>query len=89
MKGNQSSPGLLRRFGRGRIAAACFVLAVGAYTLKAHRTPATHYSTTASSTPDIMFDSLWKYTAKDIEGNDLALSTFSGKVGLVVNTATY
>ena len=87
MKGN-SPPGLLRRFGRGRIAAACFVLAVGAYTLKAQRDPATHYSTT-SSTPDVMFDSLWQYSAKDIDGNDLALSTFSGKVGLVVNTATY
>merc|ERR1711985_73165 len=38
---------------------------------------------------DIMFDSLWKYSAKDIEGNDLSLSTFKGSVALVVNTATY
>jgi hypothetical protein len=35
-----------------------------------------------------MFDSLWKYSAKDIDGEDQSLSKFEGKVGLVVNVAT-
>jgi glutathione peroxidase-family protein len=35
-----------------------------------------------------MFDSLWKFTVKDIDGQDLSLSKFEGKVGLVVNVAT-
>jgi len=35
-----------------------------------------------------MFDSLWKYSAKDIDGQDQSLSKFEGKVGLVVNVAS-
>jgi len=34
-------------------------------------------------------DSLWKYSAKDIDGQELSLSKFEGKVGLVFNAATH
>ena len=33
-------------------------------------------------------DSLWKYTAKGIDGDDVDLKQFSGSVALVVNTAS-
>jgi len=36
-----------------------------------------------------MFDSLWKHSAKNIDGADVSLNQFAGKVGLVVNTASY
>ena len=32
---------------------------------------------------------LWSYTAKDIDGVDVDLSKFAGKVALVVNTASF
>jgi len=41
-----------------------------------------------ASAESAMFDSLWKYSAKDIDGQELSLSKFEGKVGLVVNVAT-
>jgi len=36
-----------------------------------------------------MAGTLWEYSAKDIDGNDLSMSEFKGDVALVVNTATY
>ena len=33
--------------------------------------------------------SLWDYTAKGIDGDDVDLKHFEGCVALVVNTATY
>ena len=36
-----------------------------------------------------LHDSLWKYSAKDIDGNEMSLSQFDGSVGFVVNTATH
>jgi len=36
-----------------------------------------------------VYDSLYKYTALDIDGVETKLSKFEGKVSLIVNTATY
>ena len=33
-------------------------------------------------------DSLWKYTAKGIDGDDVDLKQYEGSVALVVNTAS-
>ena len=46
-------------------------------------------SATATFDPETMPGTLWEYSAKDIDGNELSLSEFKGDVALVVNTATY
>ena len=65
---------------KAKVAFTC-VLVVLFYALL--RTPEKKVMGVTSTKPvvkdDIMFDSLWKYSAKDIEGNDLSLSTFKGR----------
>ena len=80
----------------GKAAVGFSLLVVGYYTVGTGFRAATTTTTTrtapgrgvAKTEEEPMFDSLWKYTAKDIDGVDLPLSKFAGKVGLVVNLAS-
>ena len=97
-KGARGGPGVV-----GKAVLGISLLAFGFYTVKGGfrasssgtspqvATSGLRTATAASSqaASEEVHDSLWKYTAKDIDGIDLPLSTFAGKVALVVNTATY
>ena len=67
---------------KAKVAFAC-VLVVLFYAYTFQGAPEKKVMGVTSTKPvvkdDIMFDSLWKYSAKDIEGNDLSLSTFEGR----------
>ncbi len=66
----------------GRLPATCFLAALA--TLLIPRPWAVVSAQTSSSTPASVLD----FTLKDIDGKDVPLATFQGKVLLLVNTAS-
>ncbi|MGO9600899.1 MAG: glutathione peroxidase [Isosphaeraceae bacterium] len=66
----------------GRLPATCFLAALA--TLLISRPWAVVSAQTSSSTPASVLD----FTLKDIDGKDVPLATFQGKVLLLVNTAS-
>jgi len=76
-----------RSVNKGTVVGMCAVLTVIAWWNLGSRSTTSFRSSYPAPVPT--HDSLWKYSALDIDGNELSLSQFEGKVGLVFNAATH
>ena len=78
-------------FGLTLLAAGFYVVTrLGLGERQARRQPAMSLSAPGGeAAKQPVYDSLYKYSALDIDGVDTPMSKFEGKVALVVNTATY